>query len=332
MLSQLLFLCLLDVTVTLPDQARVGGTEMSLGQIAAVEGEDRQEVARVAALPLGYTPAPGYSRLLEAGTIARKIASELPGVEVAFKGHATRVWARTQIVRGADILAAARSAIEGRSRGGSRSDDGPGGGGPGGALHALEHPLDVEVPDGALELIGESPSGEATAENRLSVAVRVMLDGEPYRTVWTRFQLADAGEVAVLARDVTRGETIQPDAIALRAGRAGGRERQALSLEQIRGRVATRNLLAGQTLSAADIADPALVHQGDVVYFEVRKGAVAAKVQAIASQSGARGERIRVRLPSERELTGTVIARDLVRIELGGPIDAAAIPAAGAQR
>ena len=47
------------VTITLAPQARVRGTEIELGSIAKVEGEDAEEVERVRKLRLGYAPAPG---------------------------------------------------------------------------------------------------------------------------------------------------------------------------------------------------------------------------------------------------------------------------------
>ena len=45
------------VTVTLPMEAHVRGTEIELGEIAQVVGADPEEVDRVAALELGYAPA-----------------------------------------------------------------------------------------------------------------------------------------------------------------------------------------------------------------------------------------------------------------------------------
>ena len=51
---------------------------------------------------------------------------------------------------------------------------------------------------------------------------------------------------------------------------------------------------------------------------EVRKGGVAARVPVSAEESGARGDRIRVRaLDSKRSMTGVVRSRELVVIDLG---------------
>ena len=56
----------------------------------------------------------------------------------------------------------------------------------------------------------------------------------------------------------------------------------------------------------------------DDVSFEIKKGAITARVSAVALEDGSRGDRIRVSvLPSERELKGVVASRDLVNADLG---------------
>jgi hypothetical protein len=52
------------VTVVLPAESTVRGTEVSLGEVALVSGPDAAQVERVRAFDLGYTPTPGYSRVV----------------------------------------------------------------------------------------------------------------------------------------------------------------------------------------------------------------------------------------------------------------------------
>ena len=72
-----MFLALLlvgGVKVTLHPEATVRGTEISLAQVATVEGDDAAEVERVRSLKLGYAPAPGYSRTLAAPRVSADVA------------------------------------------------------------------------------------------------------------------------------------------------------------------------------------------------------------------------------------------------------------------
>jgi hypothetical protein len=85
----LLSLFLGGVTVTLHPQAKVRGTEIELGAVAAVSGEDAALVARVRGLRLGYAPAPGYSRLLLGERLRADLARTLPGTAVEVGGAAS---------------------------------------------------------------------------------------------------------------------------------------------------------------------------------------------------------------------------------------------------
>ena len=62
-----------SVTVVLPPDARVSGTELRLGSIARVEGDDPTEVASLKSMHLGYSPAPGYSRLFDANQLLAEL-------------------------------------------------------------------------------------------------------------------------------------------------------------------------------------------------------------------------------------------------------------------
>src|SRR5687768_12548967 len=100
------------VTVTLSPQAKVRGTEIALGSIAAVSGDDAALVARVRELRLGYAPAPGYSRLLAGELLQAELTRTLPGTAVELKGAAAcRVLPATEVVGGRAIEAAAKGEL-----------------------------------------------------------------------------------------------------------------------------------------------------------------------------------------------------------------------------
>ena len=100
------------VTVVLPPEANVSGTELRLDAIAKVEGENPAEVAAISSLHLGYAPAPGYSRLLDAQRLALDIERAAPNVDVVFQGaRACRVWPETTSISGAAIEAVAREEL-----------------------------------------------------------------------------------------------------------------------------------------------------------------------------------------------------------------------------
>ena len=81
MITSFALMLLGGVTVTLPKEARITGTEITVGQVARVTGDDAAEVERVQAASLGYAPAPGYTRVLLAPRIATRLSQEL-GLEL----------------------------------------------------------------------------------------------------------------------------------------------------------------------------------------------------------------------------------------------------------
>lgn len=306
-------LCLLlsGVTVTLPAEARVAGAEIRLGAIARVEGEDPAEVARVRALELGYAPSPGYSRLLARWKIEQQASEGLPGITLSFAGEtAVRVRAEVRELAPMEVEQAARTALQRRL------------GGQAVGLTLLEpiQVLAVPVGEGGLSLEAELPAQEL-AVGRLSVPVRVRVDGALYRTVWTTWRLDSTRSLPVLVRDVPAGAPIGPDAVRFEERRLeaplGGTPIEAGMLI---GTVAVRPLGAGSVLLERDVRRALLVRQNEQVQLEVQRGPIVARVGAVARQSGHHGSTVRVMVPTTgREVTARVIGENLVQVVLGGP-------------
>jgi len=296
----------LGVTIELPSEAHVRGAELSLGAIAQVTGDDPAQVARVQAVRLGYAPAPGYSRLLQAARVLREVEAQAAGVALRFEGStACRVWPEVEVVRGAALEAAARAELA--SRLGTRD-----------ATLELVQPLaDLQVPAGdrPLALSAQLPAGDL-APGQVSLPVQVSVDGAQWRNVWTTWRVQIFEARPVLTRDVAAGVEITADMLTRR--RVAAKTATALSEAMLIGATLTRAKQAGEELEPSDVVRAVLVPSGATLMLEIRKGAVSARVAVTAEEAGARGDRIRVRtLDTERTLRATVLARDLVRIDLG---------------
>jgi len=303
-----------NVTITLPPQAEVRGTELALGSFATVDGDDPAEVARVSALTLGYSPAPGYSRLFVGWRLRQILADQAPGIDITMAGsEACRIHPATASVEGRAIESAARTELEGYI---STLD----------AAATLVQPIaDVRVPAGvgAPELRSVL-SGASVQSGDVSVPVRIMIDGGVYRTVWTRWRVEVWDYYAVLRRPVQAGESITRELIERRrveASLAGVRPgTRILDESRIVGAIAARGLPGGRPLTEADVVRPVLIKRGDSLFLEVKKGVVNARVAAVAEEDGSRGDRIRVTLlGSSREMKGTIVSRELVQIDLTAP-------------
>jgi flagella basal body P-ring formation protein FlgA len=303
-------LLLSGLVVVLPSEARVRGTELTLGAVALVRGDDAALVERAKALELGWTPAPGFTRVLQNWQIEQKLATALAGTTIRFEGSQTcRIAPETARIAGSALAAKAQDEL--RSIFGGREV----------ALVPQGQAADLQVPLGArpCELRCAIERREQRA-GAWSVPVQVWVDGTLYQTCWVGFGVELYDLVPVLAREVRRGEVLDASALELRRTRIasdlGGEPLSALALS---GAVALRDLGAGSVLTDRDVQRAKLVRSGDTVQLQVRKGAVTARGSAIAKADGTAGERIRVwSADKTRELSGTVIGRGLVEIDLGG--------------
>jgi len=300
-----------SVTITLGMEATVFGTEVELGEIGQIVGSDAAVVKLVKAVELGYAPSPGYSRVFRRDQIASALGRKLPGVSASFLGQvAIRVRPEVERISGETILAAARTQIQTALLGQEVT------------FQSSGDVLGVEVPagSGAHEIharLEEIPQSSKV----ISVPVDIHVDGARYRTVWTSWQVEVWETRPVLARAVRAGEILSNAMFERRRVKRAAGENAQLDAGLLQGSVALRDLAPGATVTALDVQRPTVVVAGQTVFLRVRKGAIEARVSAVAMQSGSIGDRIRV-VTSEgsQELVAAIHSRDTCLIDLGGPI------------
>ena len=144
-------------------------------------------------------------------------------------------------------------------------------------------------------------------------------DGGVYRTVWTSWDVDVWRTMPVLAANVRAGEVLRADMFRRdRVRWRGGAGVKPLAESRLVGAIAARNLEEGALVTALDVHRPVVVQLGEGLFLTVRKGAIRAKVPAMALESGAVGDRIRIRtMDSSKELHATVLNHDMAYIDLG---------------
>lgn len=297
-----------SVTVTVPVEAKIKGTEIELGEVAQVTGLDGELVSKVRAFELGYAPAPGFSRLLTAERIRADLARAMPGVEVRVAGErACRVWPMVEEVPSREVEDAARAelllAFAGKE-----------------ATFTLKDPLgELKLPvgDRTRAIVARKPTGELRS-GIVGVPVELMVDGIRYRTVWTSWRVEVWETRDVLKRPVRAGEELAPEHFESRRVRLGGEsELPRVEPGQAIGAVAKHDLAAGTTVSSFDLHRPAAVTAGTTLYLRVKKGAIEARVAAVARDTGSIGDKIQVQaIESGQLLTATITGRDACEIKL----------------
>jgi len=311
-MMQLLLITMLlqgDVTVTLPMEAHVRGTEVELGEIAEISGADASVVASVQALELGYAPAPGYSRLFSAKKIREILSRKAPRVTVRFVGQpACRVFPEVTEISGTEIATAARLQLQ-RTLGLREA-----------TFELVGSLTPVEVPAGAIQHRIEARLGpRPTTSKTISVPVDIHVDGVRYRTVWTTWDVRIWETRPVLARGVLAGQELHPRMFERRRvllESVGGAK--PLDQRSLVGAVALRDLKSGELITGLDVDRPTVVALGESIFLRVKKGSIEARVSAVALQSGAIGDKIRIQTANgAQELIARITSRDACLLDLG---------------
>lgn len=172
----------------------------------------------------------------------------------------------------------------------------------------------IEMDPPSFGVSGEIESPSRVYPGTPSITLRIR-SGE--RLVTKILRLKWFALTVFATRDIGRGETLSPGDLDLRIAsyrRSSGRIfSDVSSICDLR---AKRKISAQDAISARDVEKPMLIERRDRLTILSRSGAVEAKLEGVALESGAKGSRIRVRIPLYRkDLEAVVIDKGLVLVQ-----------------
>lgn len=158
--------------------------------------------------------------------------------------------------------------------------------------------------------------GFDAAAMRLSVLVEARSSRRVLQRKRYVFPLATLEHVVVPRRLLRAGERIaSEDLVVEQIALGGGAERFALSLDQLVGRMAKRNILPGQPVELRSLERPAAVRRGAGITVQVHAGPMVVTMKGEALEDGAVGDSVRVMNPaSSQVLVGRVVDFELVEV------------------
>lgn len=297
------------VTVTLPLEASVDGSEITLGDIADIQGDVTSEVASLRDFNVGYAPAPGYSRVLQRWRLEQRVKRDLPGLTVNFLGEsACRVWPRTAEISPEELEAAARAALIGELGGADVEL----------SLHRELSPEVVPAGRESRRLVADR-SGAALRSGTINVPIRVVIDDVKYRTVWVSFDATLYREMPVLRRPIPLGGKIEDgDLVLQRTAVEASFQGEPLTPEKLIGATARHALLTGRPVSSYDVTRESAVKEGETVTLEVKNGQVLVSTKVMCMTDGYVGDVVPIRtLATGKELTALVAQKGRLELRLG---------------
>ncbi len=306
-------LLLAGVTITLPKDASVLGSEITLGEIATITGAKPAELERLASFQLGYAPAPGYSRVLQDWKIQGQLQRAFSDIQLALDGErACRIRPTVATVKGKEMEEAAAVALKAILAGEDME-------------LSLAHSLDDEiVPKGlkgrrvVVQPSTTTISSSKTATGSWSIPVQILVDGTPYRTVWVSYDVTLFRNMPVLRRDIQKGEPIAfDDMVVKRAPMTSPSNEKPMSPTELIGATANRQLNMNQPVGRRDVTRSKAIKKGETVSLVVKNGTILVKTYGTALSDAYIGDTTKVQISNTmKELAVTVVAAGSVRFEI----------------
>jgi flagella basal body P-ring formation protein FlgA len=302
------------VTVRIAPEAVVRTDEISLGDVATVEG-DETLARRLRQVKLGPAPLPGGSQQIDPGYLRLRLGElhlEPSRVRLSIPEQVV-VTRAFQILPGSALVEAVSRQIQ------QRLDALAPQGGPW-AVVVLSRPADLRVPTGTVDLVTQL-QGEPSPQSSLGATVTIKVDGRSYQTVPLSVRVGRYQDVVVAARALEPRSPLGPGdfrveprpSTEIPAGTLSALP-DAMDLE------VTRPVRAGEALTPALLRQRIVVRRGELVTLVLEGPGFRILAQGVAVADARRGETLRVLNPaSKREALGKVEGPGLVRVPFGEP-------------
>jgi flagella basal body P-ring formation protein FlgA len=181
------------------------------------------------------------------------------------------------------------------------------------------------VPAGRLEfsLTGLNKPPADAADAPVVWRGRLAYDGDRSLAVWAKVRITVERPVLLTAEQIAAGTTIRAGQLKMvQAAQFPFSEPWLDSVSQAEGKIARRQILAGQRIPPAALAEPQDVHRADQVRVRVVDGQATLSLDAVAESSGSKGDAIMIRNPSTGKIfratvedKGLAVVRSTVGVE-----------------
>jgi flagella basal body P-ring formation protein FlgA len=301
------------VVITLRAAATVSASQVTLGDVATLQGGAADRRERLARLDLTEMPLSSEPILVSQHQVGFRL--QLAGLEAgAFRvegARYTRVSRPTGEALDEKIATTARQAVEQKLPG--HADDmaiqlaGP----------VRLPPLAAEGEDIHLEAELRSPP---TVPGRALVEVAVYVRSARRLSLPVLFDIKKVEPVPVALRRIEAGEAFSPENYRVERLSSDNNQKATVSAGDLEGRRARRPIAPGRPIEPDDVESvtraAVVIHQNDLVHLIAKVGPLQVKARGEAMQNGQAGQFIQVRnVDSRAVITGRVVDSSTVEVD-----------------
>jgi flagella basal body P-ring formation protein FlgA len=292
-------------SVKLRPTASIRGLDVTIGELCELPGDAAG--AALARVRFGPAPGHGFARTVTRADVVQSLAAA--GVNLAtvkVEGSDETVVQAVHVeISAEELVEAASAALQAHIavEGGDVEFEAP------------NKPRVVYAPPGRQsQELSARLRGSRIASNAATVEVDVLVDGTSFRKIPVTFKLQRFQQVLKTVGTLRAGMPLGPDTLTL--AREPMDQASTVYLDRmdlVEGLVAARNLQPNQRLTIGDVAQPALVHRGDLVTVVLTRGRVKVTAKALANHDAPLGGRVTLtNIQSRSLLTGIVQGQGLV--------------------
>jgi flagella basal body P-ring formation protein FlgA len=296
-----------DLHIIVQQGAMVQGPEITIGDLAEVQGADPSIVEKVKRIVIGQAPPAGEDRFLPGGYIYTRLKQygfdpQTLEIQVPEKIQVTRV---SQRIEARAIEAAVRKALKAQMAWDPEKT----------TIREIRGLESVILPPGPVHYEVSFPnSTDFLGPTSFSITFRVHgnVEKQMYGTAYIEVLL----EVVTLTRPIAKDELIEAGDIRLKRVNLAQIPRGVITnAEEVIGRRAKRPLQMNAMIRTYEIETLSLMQRGDQVIILVESPLLKITAMGEALERGNRGETIRVRnLSSQKELRAVVVDGKTVRV------------------
>jgi flagella basal body P-ring formation protein FlgA len=285
----------------------VQGSDITIGDVAEVKGDDPNTVAKVRSLVIGQSPPPGEERLLNGGYITTRLKQNgfHPQDVLLRVPEKIRVTRASQRIEVRNIEAAVMRTLRDQSPWKAQKT----------TIRELRGIEPVILPVGPVQYeVTFPPNASFLGPTSFSLLLRV--SGNIEKRLYGTAHIEVLQDVATIARPVARDEVIEAEDIRIKQMNLSRvPPRTVAKPEELIGKRAKKPLPANTMVHAYEVETLPFVQKGDVVLIIVESPLLKITATGEALERGGRGATIRVRnVTSNREIRAVVVDKKMVRV------------------
>jgi len=286
--------------VQIPEQVEVSSDTLVLSDIAGIDAQS----AELAQIPIGHAPYPGHYRWLKRVDLERylrKWGVDLRLIQIEMKDPVLITRASQGVPR--ELIRRAVESFLKMERPDLEF-----------LIEKINFPGQVILPEGDIS-IHVNLAGGLVHLDQISLKLDFFVEGERYKSQWTRVALRARVLAVVTSRDVPYGYRLQSPDLVLREKELHRLDEFLTQIDGAVGNVTKRRLQAGEIVRRQDLKRPILVKRGDDVTVVARGNSFIVSTLGRARDGGSMGDYIQIEnLQSKQTLRGIIVGERKVQV------------------